>query len=147
MGNMYALRAGDDALAIDFAAKLVFPRDEESARRLEQEIGVMQRLRHEHIVRYLGTARSQHAETYILMEYVVGGTLKAMLERSYPRGLPHAALQRYARQLLRGLHFLHEAMIVHRDLKGDNLLLDLATQRGDEWGVLKISDFSSSREL
>ena len=55
----------------------------------------MQRLRHEHIVQYLGCARDVlHGEQYILMEYVVGGTVKAMLARSYPRGLPLAAVQR-----------------------------------------------------
>ena len=144
----------DTQLGVDFAAKLVYPRDAESAARLEQEIAVMQRLRHEHIVQYLGCARDVlHGEQYILMEYVVGGTVKAMLARSYPRGLPLAAVQRYGRHLLSGLHFLHEAMIIHSDLKGDNLLVDLSRAapgaEGDdsEWGRLKIADFGSSREL
>ena len=34
------------------------------------------------------------------MEYVMGGTIKAMLARSYPHGLPLAAVQRYGRQQL-----------------------------------------------
>ena len=106
------------------------------------------------IVQYLGCARDVlHGEQYILMEYVVGGTVKAMLARSYPRGLPLTAVQRYGRHLLSGLHFLHEAMIIHSDLKGDNLLVDLSRAtpgaEGDdsEWGRLKIADFGSSREL
>ena len=56
---------------------------------------------------------------------VVGGSVKTMLSRSYPRGLPLAAVRRYTRQLLAGLHFLHEAMVIHSDLKGDNLLVCL----------------------
>lgn len=111
----------------------------------------MQRLRHEHIVQYLGCARSQHGEQYILMEHVVGGTVKSMLARSYPQGLPLAAVQRYGRQLLSGLHFLHEAMVIHSDLKGDNLLVDLSRvapgTEADQWGRIKIADFGSSREL
>ena len=130
----------------------VFVRDEESAQRLENEVGVLQRLRHDHVVRYLGCARSQFAEVHILMEFVVGGTVKSMLLRSYPRGLPPAAVRRYGRQLLLGLHFLHESMVIHRDLKGENLLVDLAgiastRSEEDKWGSLKIADFGSSREL
>ena len=78
----------------------------------------------------------------------MGGTIKSMLARSYPQGLPLAAVQRYGRQLtltlaltltltltlalaltlsltrygrqlLSGLHFLHEAMVIHSDLKVD----------------------------
>ena len=59
--------------SIELAAKLVLPRDEESAARLEEEIAVMRKLRHAHIVRYCGVARHAH-ETYILMEYVAGGS-------------------------------------------------------------------------
>jgi len=126
----------------DFAAKLVPPIDkEEHARQLEQEVGAMRRLRHKHIVRYLGTATCG-ADNYILMELVPGGSIKQVLSEPPNReGLSLEQLRVYGVQLLAGLHFLHAAMIIHRDLKGENVLLD-ATRT-----VVKIADFGSAHTM
>ena len=107
--------------SVEFAAKLVVPRDAEAAARLEREIELMRHLRHEHIVQYLGAASSA-GDRYILLEYCAGGSVRRLLETLHPRGLPASLLSTYGEQLLRGLHFLHEHMVIHRDLKGENLL-------------------------
>ena len=62
-----------------------------------RRISVMRKLRHPHIVRYCGVARHA-AKTYILMEYVAGGSLKELVERNHPRGLPPPLLWRYGVQ-------------------------------------------------
>ena len=97
----------DDALSLDFAAKLVVPRDAEAAARLANEIELMRRLRHENIVQYIGEARCG-GERYILLEYCSGGSVRQLLESEFRQGLPHHLLASYATQLLHGLHFLHE---------------------------------------
>ena len=50
-------------------------------------------------------------------------------------------MQDYTRQVLRGLRYLHSHNVVHRDVKAANVLLD------EETGVLKLSDFGTSRRL
>ena len=104
-GEVYLVR--DDALSLDFAAKLVVPRDAEAAARLANEIELMRRLRHENIVQYIGEARCG-GERYILLEYCSGGSVRQLLESEFRQGLPHHLLASYATQLLHGLHFLHE---------------------------------------
>lgn len=145
----------DESRALSFAAKLVVPRDEEAAARLDAEIALMRRLDHPNIVCTLGTATSDEwssgfsgggtlggGDRYLLMELCRGGSVRQLLNRDHPSGLPPELHRRYARQLLSGLHFLHEKLIIHRDLKGENLLfLDESRQ------VVKIADFGSSDEL
>ena len=46
----------------------------------------------------------------------------------------------YTAQTLLGLHFLHTNMIVHRDIKGSNLLVD-------DRGVVKLADFGTSKQF
>ena len=138
-GEVY--HVSDETSGLEFAAKLVVPRDAEAASRLEQEIELMRHMRHTNIVAYLGGAHAR-GERYILLEYCSGGSVRQLLERRHPTGLPDAKLASYGVQTLNGLHFLHEHMVIHRDLKGENLLL--ATP--DEV-LVKIADFGSSHEL
>jgi len=129
-----------EAPLLEVAAKLVVPRDEEAAERLEAEMALMRRLRHPHIVEYIGAATAFN-EQYILLELCRGGSVRQLLDGTFRSGLPHETLHRYGVQLLAALHYLHEQMIIHRDLKGDNVLLD--TTRS----IVKLADFGSSNEL
>jgi len=137
-GEVYLVR--DETHRLDFAAKLVVPRDAEAAARLEDEIALMSHMRHAHLLEYLGAAKCG-TDRYMLLELCQGGSVRDLIDAHYPSGLPAALLLDYSRQLLSGLHYLHEAMIIHRDLKGDNLLLDAAHT------TLKLADFGSYHEL
>ena len=109
---------------------------------LVREIAIMRTLKHENVVRYFGTHKTG-SELYIVMEFVNGGSLTEYVKKRRPQGLdpPHAA--KLMRQLLEGLAYIHEAGVLHRDLKGANILV--AADAADE--RLKIADFGSSRLL
>jgi serine/threonine protein kinase len=83
---------------------------------------------------------AQQAEDVLLLalEYVDGCTLRDLLTQQGPMPLPRAA--HYLRQAGLGLQHVHEAGIVHRDIKPGNLLLDRA-------GTVKLFDFGLARLL
>ena len=107
------------------------------ARKLAEEIVVMQSMAHPHIVRYLG-AEKQSSKFYIFLEYVPGGSLASMLKQFGP--LKEALMRKYASQILSGLAYLHGKGIIHRDIKGANVLVN-------ESGIVKLADFGCSKQL
>jgi serine/threonine protein kinase len=104
---------------------------------LQQEINVIRNLRHENIVRYYGTAVSD-GFLNIFLEYVPGGSLRSLINRF---GKLNESLTRvYTRQILEGLDYLHRKRVIHRDIKGANILVD-------DKGRIKLADFGASRSL
>lgn len=86
----------------------------------------MQSLTHRNIVRYWGTQRVRD-EFHIFMEYVSGGSIATLLEK-YGSFNEHL-IRTYTRQILQGLLYLHSHRIMHRDIKGSNILVVSARVR------------------
>ena len=76
--------------------------------------------------------------SYIVVEYVSGGYLKALIDRRGP--LPGAMLSRIGAAVADGLAHAHERGVVHRDIKPQNVLID-------EYGSPKLTDFGIARAL
>jgi serine/threonine protein kinase/WD40 repeat protein len=101
---------------------------------LQNEINLLRTLRHPNIVRYIGTEVTPSALS-ILLEYVPGGSLKALIDKFGK--LEENVARSYTRQLLLGLEYLHRNGIAHRDVKGANCLV------GND-GAIKMADFGAS---
>ncbi|KAG2449317.1 hypothetical protein HYH02_005472 [Chlamydomonas schloesseri] len=109
----------------------------EHIRSLESEVAVLRGLRHENIVRYLGTERTNE-HLNIFLEYVAGGPISSKLAQFGP--LREETIRVYTKQILRGLEYLHKQKVMHRDIKGANILVDSN-------GVVKLADFGASKKI
>eukprot|EP01062_Namystynia_karyoxenos_P020079 TRINITY_DN17596_c0_g1_i1.p1 TRINITY_DN17596_c0_g1~~TRINITY_DN17596_c0_g1_i1.p1 ORF type:complete len:534 (+),score=124.60 TRINITY_DN17596_c0_g1_i1:78-1679(+) len=123
--------------------EVVLVGDQGSVRRqvaqISREIALMQRLSHENIVRYLGACR-EGPHLLIYLEYVSGGSIAQLVREYGTPGITEDMAKRYTEQVVRGLCYLHDNRIAHRDVKGDNLLVTTE-------GVVKLADFGASKEL
>lgn len=104
---------------------------------LKREIGLLKELQHPNIVQYLGSS-SDDDHLNIFLEYVPGGSVAAMLNSYGP--LREPLIRNFVRQTLTGLAYLHGREIIHRDIKGANVLVD-------NKGGIKISDFGISKRV
>ena len=112
-------------------------RKESMVAALKREIDLLRDLQHINIVQYLGS--NSDAEHFnIFLEYVPGGSVAAMLN-SYGQ-LQEPLIRNFVRQILAGLSYLHGRDIIHRDIKGANVLVD-------NKGNIKISDFGISKRV
>ncbi|EAR92109.2 cyclin-dependent kinase-like Serine/Threonine kinase family protein (macronuclear) [Tetrahymena thermophila SB210] len=100
-----------------------------------QEIALLNHLEHPNIVKYYDC---KHEEDNILiyMEQMPGGSLSSMLEK-FGR-FEEALIKKFVKQIISGLAYLHSQGIVHRDIKGANILTD-----GN--GTVKLADFGAAR--
>ncbi|KAB8275030.1 kinase-like domain-containing protein [Aspergillus minisclerotigenes] len=104
---------------------------------LKHEIELLQGLHHKNIVQYLGTAADDQYLN-IFLEYVPGGSIATMLKQYNTFQEP--LIKNFVRQILAGLSYLHSRDIIHRDIKGANILVD-------NKGGIKISDFGISKRV
>ncbi|XP_047315818.1 mitogen-activated protein kinase kinase kinase NPK1-like [Impatiens glandulifera] len=104
---------------------------------LEEEVKLLKRLSHPNIVRYLGTVREEDTLN-ILLEFVPGGSISSLLSKF--GSFPEAVIRMYTKQLLLGLDYLHKNGIMHRDIKGANILVD-------NKGRIKLADFGASKQV
>ena len=119
------------------------------------EIDLLKTLRHPNIVKYVGSFRTR-SHLYVVLEYAEGGALSALLRPSdgsvHGGGttgggasggggpMTETAAAACVVQVLRGLAYLHAQGVVHRDVKGANIL---ATRDG----LVKLADFGVAAKL
>ncbi len=106
------------------ALKIILP--EAAARpgfreRFEREAQLIARLQHANIVAVYDFGEANNL-TYLVMQYVGGGTLSGTLKNGQP--LAPILATKYTIQMARALHHAHSQGIIHRDIKPSNMLLD-----------------------
>ncbi|KAK3149245.1 hypothetical protein QOZ80_3AG0214830 [Eleusine coracana subsp. coracana] len=110
----------------------------ESLKQLEQEIKFLSQFKHENIVQYYGSETIED-RFYIYLEYVHPGSIHKYVHQ-HCGSLTESVIRNFTRHILKGLAFLHSQKIMHRDIKGANLLVDIN-------GVVKLADFGMAKHL
>ncbi|MBJ7348582.1 MAG: serine/threonine protein kinase [Thermoleophilaceae bacterium] len=138
MATVY--RALDETLERQVAVKVLhreFASDSDQLQRFDREAKAAAKISHAHIVTVVD-AGEEHGRPYIVFEYVKGETLKQRI-KSVGR-LPVTEAVAYAIEIGSALVAAHANALVHRDVKPQNVLLDVD-------GHAKVADFGIAREL
>lgn len=128
-----------------FAIKFLLPSvldDEEIVARFAREARAASQLRSEHIARVHDFGRMDDGAPYMVMEYLDGCDVKALLAKEGP--LPADVAMTYLAQACDAMAEAHAAGIVHRDLKPANLFL---VRRRNGSPCIKVVDFGISKHL
>lgn len=118
-----------ETVAVKHISLLDIPRAELSE--IMSEIDLLKNLKHPNIVKYRGSDKTSNG-LYIILEYCENGSLQHICKRfgRFPEGLVSV----YIYQVLLGLAYLHEQGVIHRDIKGANILTT-------KDGAVKLADF------
>lgn len=139
-GFAIAYRVSDVNTGQDYAMKVI-SKDKytkpKSLEKLKSEISIQASLNHPNILRSYA-----HYEDfkyyYILLELAPGKSVRDMVRAQ--RRLPEKKVAQFTKDILRGVGYLHDNRIIHRDLKLENYLIGAD-------GKIKVADFGLSAKL
>lgn len=138
MGSVY--KVYDAEVEEKVALKLLNPEiasDEETIKRFRNELKLARAISHKNVCR-MHDLGQQEGVYYITMEYVAGENLKSFIRRSGQLNVDKAI--GIAAEICEGLAEAHRLGVVHRDLKPQNIMIDLE-------GNAQIMDFGIARSL
>jgi len=105
---------------------------------IREEVLLISKLQHPHVVRMYG-AIQEGSHINVFVEWMPGGSISSLLDKH--GAFTEAVSLRYLHQMLLGLDYLHSNGILHRDLKGANLLVDTSGHH------LRIADFGAAARM
>jgi len=111
------------------------------------------RINSEHVVKVLDVSKLPNGQPYLVMEFLEGEDLAALLEREGESGLADVGRGIYmVLQILRGLQMAHQVGIIHRDLKPANCFVVSHDGAADfiklvDFGISKVQDPDDAMHL
>ncbi|XP_061353247.1 phytosulfokine receptor 1-like [Gastrolobium bilobum] len=124
----------------EVAIKRYHDETDKTIKQFMKEIEILSLLDHPNLVSLYGCS-SRHSNKHMLVfEYISNGTLSKHLHGSSCGKLPWPSRLNIAIETATALAYLHDSGIIHRDVKGSNILLD-------ENFTVKVADFGLSRSL
>ena len=121
MGVVY--RARHVKIARTFAVKVLHPQllaKEKVRRRFEREAELAASLRHDNVIGVVDVGETEDGLKYLVMDFAEGETLATLIVKG---AMPAPRVVRIVRQLCDGLAHAHEAGLIHRDFKPDNVIV------------------------
>ena len=109
----------------------------ENMKKIKYETNLMKKLNHPNITKILELFEDKEY-ILIIMEYINGGNLFSFLKKH--RKVSEKTAKLLYRQIILGIKYMHQQGIVHRDIKLENILIDLNNN-------IKICDFGIGRVL
>ena len=139
MGVVYRAVRDDEHFTKEVAIKLIEPgmRSDQILKRFRSERQILAMLDHPHIARLIDGGAAPDGSPYLVMEHVVG---KPLLEYCDERGLGTDERLRLFLVVCDAVAFAHQRLVVHRDLKSDNILVTAD-------GAPKLLDFGIAKLL
>jgi TonB family protein len=139
MGEVY-LASDQEVVGELFAIKVLKPEIRaypEALPLLREEVRTTRALRHPNIVGVY-SLNSDRNDIYMLMEYLEGKTLDALLDQEFGRGMPFSRAWPLILDMCDALAYAHDHSVIHSDLKPSNVFVTLA-------GRAKLLDFGIAR--
>jgi serine/threonine-protein kinase len=145
MGSVFEAR--HEVLGTTVALKFLHPelgRRAGLVQRFLQEARVSAQIQSPHVVRVSDVDQTANGLAFIVMEYIEGRTLQTLYEELYRAGqrLSYGDALEYAMQMLEGVDAAHQAGVVHRDLKPDNVMIAKGP-KGE--AIIKLLDFGIAK--
>ncbi|MDY7093298.1 MAG: serine/threonine-protein kinase, partial [Acidobacteriota bacterium] len=140
MGSVFLAVRADDEYRQQVAVKLLRSdlMTPELAHRFRSERQILADLDHPNIARLLDGGTTDDGRPYLVMEHVEGEPLDLYCDR---RRLSTAERLRLFQKICAAVHFAHQSLVVHRDLKPGNILV---TEAGEpkllDFGIAKLLD-------
>lgn len=140
MGDVYLAERSDGHLQITVALKVIKREcvDENHIRQFTNERNILGKLNHPHIAHIYDGGITEQGRPYLVMEYVDGRPItKYCSENNCSVGDRLSLIE----QICEGVNFAHSNLVVHRDLKPDNIFVK---SNGEckilDFGIAKIID-------
>jgi len=108
-------------------------------KRIKTEVKLLKDIEHKNVIKYYNSWVDREKEQIVFITELCSGSLKDYLRKN-PL-IRWNAVKRWCRQILRGIEFLHNNKIIHRDIKCDNIFINGAT------GDLRIGDLGLSTRI
>jgi eukaryotic-like serine/threonine-protein kinase len=135
MGAVYLARLPEGIDGPLVALKIMRGVSAEFSRRFQQERHILTYLQHPNIARLLDAGTTPESHPYFAMEYVDGAPLDLYCQQNR---LSMQERVRLFRQVCGAVHYLHQNLVVHRDLKPGNVLVTSD-------GTVKLLDFGIAK--
>jgi len=148
-GMAVVYRAVDTMLDRNVAIKVILAESDNKEKaqkllkRFNREARTLARLSHPNIIKVLDYGEYD-GMPYIVMEYISGGALKAMLGTP----IPYAQAATRLAPIARALQHAHQQKIIHRDVKPENILINESGQSMlTDFGILKLVETDESQGI